>query len=228
MKMIKKGLMIIGLLCVLLFAVSACGGLFGAEDDSDAGDNNSPSVATESATTESDTSDASTTDSAETDVSEETESKLWDTYYYVDDFNQETDEWFVGNSTQLIGTFSNSATTNSALLVDMAVDCYGEIGIFLWEYGNNLVKNSSNNYDEAYSITMQGDDGVNYDMTGTMYCGGDRILIDENYRPTVLSLLQGTSNVKVRITNMDRTVESYLFVMIPSNFSEVYAANTGA
>lgn len=213
MKVIKKGLMVIGALCVLLFAISACSVVFSTDETSET---------EESGATTSSVSDETTAESAESGE----ESQLWDTYYYVDDFNQETSEWYVGNTTELIGSFSNSATTDSALLVNMIVDCYGEIGIFLYEYGNHLVKNGSNNYVEQYSITMQSNDGTNYDMTGTMYCGEDRILIDESYRATVLSLLQSSGNVKVRVTNMDRTVESYIFVIIPSNFSEEYAANT--
>lgn len=217
MKVVKKGLMIIGGLCVLLFAVSACSAFLGGDESSETEKTSISTSVTDETTSGSETD--SSTDAA-------ADSQLWDTYYYVDDFNQETSEWYVGNTTELIGSFSNSATTDSALLVDIIADCYGEIGIFLYEYGNHLVKNSSNNYVEQYSITMQSEDGTNYDMTGTMYCGADRILIDESYRATALSLLQGSGNVKVRVTNMDRTVESYIFVIIPSNFAEEYAANT--
>lgn len=215
MNFIKKGLMVVGAFCVLLVGISACS-LFSV--DSDTSDTSvSPSVNEDTSSTTGSTTESSAEDSS-----------LWETYYYVDDFNQETSEWYIGNSTQLVGSFSNSATTDSPLLVDIIADCYGEVGIFLYEYGNHLVKNSSNNFVEEYSITMQADDGVNYEMTGTMYCGADRILIDEAYRATALSLLQGSSNVKVRVTNMDRTVESYIFVIIPSNFAEEYAANTVA
>ena len=38
---------------------------------------------------------------------------LWSVNYYVDDFQQPTEEWYITNETSFTGTFSNSATTNS-------------------------------------------------------------------------------------------------------------------
>ena len=37
----------------------------------------------------------------------------WRIDYSVDDFNQPTDEWYITEDKYLVGTFSNSATTNS-------------------------------------------------------------------------------------------------------------------
>ena len=37
----------------------------------------------------------------------------WRIDYYVDDFNQPTDEWYITEDEYLVDTFSNSATTNS-------------------------------------------------------------------------------------------------------------------
>ena len=75
---------------------------------------------------------------------------LWSVNYYVDDFQQPTEEWYITNETSFTGTFSNSATTNSKLLVQVAVDEFeGEgkrVAFFLYEYGRNQVKNSSTNY----------------------------------------------------------------------------------
>lgn len=39
----------------------------------------------------------------------------WRIDYSVDDFNQPTDEWYITEDEYLVGTFSNSATTNSSL-----------------------------------------------------------------------------------------------------------------
>lgn len=41
----------------------------------------------------------------------------WRIDYSVDDFNQPTDEWYITEDEYLVGTFSNSATTNSVLSV---------------------------------------------------------------------------------------------------------------
>ena len=69
----------------------------------------------------------------------------WSLGYYVDEFNQSTSEGFVSHANYFIGTFSNSATTDSLLLVQVLADA-NDITIFLYEYGSDLVKNSSSYY----------------------------------------------------------------------------------
>ena len=153
---------------------------------------------------------------------------IWEVNYYVDDFNQPTDEWYIANKTSFLGTFSNSATTDSTLTVDMLVDCENYVAFFLYEYGRNTVKNSSQNYVDNYDITMRTADGTDHNLTGTLYCGGDRIIIDDAYVNTVLEALKTDGNVMFRVVKSDRTVESYLFTVIPSNFDSLYTAQTAA
>lgn len=84
---------------------------------------------------------------------------LWSVDHYVDDFQQPTEDWFITNNAYFEGTFSNSATTNSKLLVRMAADEFeGEtrVAFFLYEYGRNQVKNSSSNYVDEYTVTKIG------------------------------------------------------------------------
>ena len=152
---------------------------------------------------------------------------IWETYYYVDNFNQPTDQWYIGNSTNFVGTFSNSATTDSMLFVDMIVDFESDVAIFLYEYGTNAVKNSSDSYVDEYNIIMRTESGTDYNMTGTMYCGDDRIYIDDDYRNDVITALQGEEFLSFYIEMADRTVQNYLFTVIPSNFSEEYSAIAG-
>ncbi|MCB7049450.1 hypothetical protein LIZ34_03560 [Intestinimonas butyriciproducens] len=151
---------------------------------------------------------------------------IWQTAYYVDDFNQPTEDWYVVNNTQFIGTFSNSAVTDAALTADVVIDCEKDIAIFLYEYGRSPVKNASESYVDEYSITMRTEDGADHNMTGTLYCGGDRIYIDDKYIDEVLTALQGEGKVLFRIVNAERTVESYLLPVITSNFADEYAAVT--
>mgnify|MGYP003537797735 CR=1 FL=1 len=49
---------------------------------------------------------------------------IWSVGFSVDEFNQETDEWYVANDDLFLGEFSNSATTNSSLTVRMVA--FGE------------------------------------------------------------------------------------------------------
>ena len=151
----------------------------------------------------------------------------WYTGYYVDDFNQPTDEWFITENEYLVGTFSNSATTNAKLAANVMVDLEDSIMIFLYEYGSHQVKNSSESYVDEYNITMRLPDGTDHNITGTMYCGDDRIYIDDGYIDEVLTALKGEGNIMFRITNAERTVESYLITVETSNFAEEYANATG-
>ncbi len=141
--------------------------------------------------------------------------------YYVDEFNQPTSDGYVYNYSYIEGTFSNSATTNSKLKVTMLVD-KEDITFFLYEYGSSLVKNSSSRYVEEYNITMKTADNTKHSLTGTIYCGGDRLFIDEKYEKKVLEALKSGEDVSFYIVQSDRTTTTYLFTIKTSNFAEKY------
>lgn len=146
--------------------------------------------------------------------------------YYVDEFNQPTSDGYVVNETYLYGTFSNSATTDSDLFVQVLADGK-DITFFLYEYGRNLVKNSSSRYVEEYDITMKTADGTKHDISGTIYCGGDRLFIDDKYIDTVLTALQSGEIVSFYIVQSDRTTTTYLFSVPTTNFAEKYQELVG-
>lgn len=96
---------------------------------------------------------------------------IWTVRYYVDEFQNPTTEGYITTSNYVVGTFSNSATTNSDLYVIWLIDS-SDVAIKLLEYGRNVVKSS---YDStSYSITMLDPDGNKVSMIGTMYEGSDR------------------------------------------------------
>ena len=107
------------------------------------------------------------------------------------------------------------------------VDLDDNVMIFLYEYGSRQVKNSSERYWNEYNITMRTPDGADHKITGTMYCGDDRVNIDDAYIDEVLTALKGEGNVMFRIENADRPVESYLIEVATSNFAELYNVQTG-
>lgn len=152
---------------------------------------------------------------------------IWDVGYYVDDFQQPTDEWYITTSSQFTGTFSNSATTNSNLAVQVLVDHENDISFFLYEYGRSQVKNSSTQNEDAYDITMRTPDGTDHKLTGTVYCGGDRLLIDDAYVDQVLTAMRGEGTISFYIVQSDRTTTTYLFSMEADNFGSVYDAQQG-
>lgn len=151
---------------------------------------------------------------------------IWSVNYYVDDFDQPTDEWYITNSNLFSGTFSNSATTNSNLTASVLVDSKKDITFFLYEYGRNEVKNSSEQYVDTYNIVMRTPDGKDHKMTGTLYCGGDRIFIDDKYVDTVLKALQGDGDIMFRFVQSDRTINTYLITVTTGNFGKEYKSKT--
>lgn len=117
----------------------------------------------------------------------------WTLEYYVDEFDEPTDEAFL-YAKNISGTFSNSATTDSNLYVELVLD-KENFGIFLYEYGRNLVKNNSANYVDEYSVTMKTSDGTKHSLSGTLYCGDDRVIIEGADRDAVIAALSGSGTV---------------------------------
>jgi len=146
--------------------------------------------------------------------------------YYVDEFNAPTSDGYVVNDAMFTGTFSNSATTDSTLYVQLLADTE-DIMFFLYEYGYNEVKNPSSRYVDEYEIIMKRNDGTKHELSGTIYCGGDRLVIDEPYRPAVLEALKSGEPVSFYIVNVDTPTTTYLFMVHSSDFAEEYAKLAG-
>lgn len=163
---------------------------------------------------------------AQTSGGSEAAPGIWSVNYYVDDFQQPTDEWYITANTSFSGTFSNSATTNSKLAVQVAVDAE-DIAFFLYEYGRSQVKNPSSNYVDEYDITMRTADGTDHSLSGTVYCGGDRLMIEGKDMDTVLAAMKDGGTISFHIVESDRTTTSYLFSLEASNFSQVYEEMAG-
>jgi hypothetical protein len=77
----------------------------------------------------------------------------WKISHYVDEFGEPTKQRFITNSKIILGTFSNSATENSDLVVKFLIDNPESISIQLFEYaGNNPVKKG---IEEGYKIKIK-------------------------------------------------------------------------
>jgi predicted small lipoprotein YifL len=160
---------------------------------------------------------------ADTTNNSSTAEEVWSVEYYVDDFEQPTDQWYISNysSGDFVGKFSNSATTDSKLLVQFLID-QENIAIVLLEYGKNVVKNSSTRSVVTYDITIRTADGADHEMTGTLYCGGDRIVIDDAYKSSVYDMFCQEGDIIFRIVESERPTTTYLFTAKTANFGELY------
>lgn len=196
------------LIVAMLFTLCSCGG------------NDTPTTTEQS---KKEQSSETTTEAQVTESTTEKESSMWQIDYYVDEFNEATDEGYISNSTYFLGKFSNSATTDSNLLVEVLVD-NTDVNFFLYEYGRSLVKNSSSYNDETYNIKMKTADGKVTTFTGTLACGNDRITIDQDYVPEVVKALsqKGNTTTTFYIENSERTVTNYTFAVISSDFAKQY------
>jgi len=147
---------------------------------------------------------------------------VWKVSYYEDDFGKPTSDWFISTDTYITGKFSNSATTDSLLYTTIFVDA-DDVSIFLIEYGRNYVKNSGR-YDTDYNIKMRTADGTVYDMTGSIFPGADRIIVDKKYKDTIITALCGSGDIDFYIVQADRTTTTYSFTATAADFAEEYQA----
>ena len=99
----------------------------------------------------------------------------WKINYYVDDFGDKTNTGYITNITPIIGTFSNSATTNSDLSVRILVSDSSSVDIILNEYGTMRVKAYSA---QAYSVKIKLDDNSVATCWAHMDKNSDRLSVD--------------------------------------------------
>ena len=155
---------------------------------------------------------------------EMTEGDVWIYNYYVDSqFGYETDEWYLTTIYYIEGTFSNSATTNDELYVELLYDCNDEISIFLYEYAylGGLVKNNSSSVIDYYEIAIRNEDGYIYSARGQMHPGDDRIYIIDIYHDAVLNLMRTSEHLQFYIENETWTTTQYKFDVDMNNFNDV-------
>ncbi len=157
-----------------------------------------------------------------------TEGDIWKYNYYVDSqFGFETDDWYLTTIDYIEGTFSNSATTNDELYVELLYDCNDEISIFLYEYANisyGLVKNNSSSEINYYEIAIRNEDGYIYSARGQMHPGGDRIYIIDTYYKAVLNLMRTSEKLQFYIENESFSTTQYKFDVDMNNFNDVLHA----
>ena len=146
-------------------------------------------------------------------ASDPTNTGIWELRYYFDEFHNPTTEGYITTKDYVVGTFSNSATTDSELNVTWMID-KSDVAIQLAEYGRNIVKSSYANF---YEIVMLDPDGNKVSMAGKMQKGGDRIYICDEDKSTVIEALKRNGSVSFRIVEIFGS-SSYLFKMEDTSF----------
>ena len=148
---------------------------------------------------------------------------MWELRYYVDEFQLPTDDAYIVNTQLIEGTFSNSATTNSDLLVKLLIDEY-DVAIMMYEYGSYQVNNPYSSDWAYYDVTMLDSEGERHYLTGYILAnGGDRIFFDEEDELTILNAFKANGTVMFSIVDSERSIDSYLFTIEDTSyFSNAY------
>lgn len=88
---------------------------------------------------------------------------MWVERHFIDDFGNQTEARYIENSSSIQGTFSNTATSDADLNVDILIQVYDgkpHIRFYLFEYaGNHPVKEVSS---EFYTVLLQDSAGNSF------------------------------------------------------------------
>ena len=191
---------------IVILAVFAIIGSSGNNDEDAATQNNPTDVVVDGNST--------STDSASPNETEPANPQTWSKNFYVDDFDEPTDEWYVSRS--FLGTFSNS---DSRLKGDILID-ENDISIFLYEYYTHQVKNPYSR-SESYVINVRLEDGTTKEFKGCIYSEGDRIMVSDSNFKSLKNLLVNSGNIKFYIYEEDNSVTHYLFEISSDNLKDV-------
>lgn len=146
--------------------------------------------------------------------------ELWIINNYVDEFNKPTSKKFIANSKPLVGTFSNSATTDSKLEVMLLIE-ENDVAFKLFEYGSMELKNSYSN-SVKYNVLIRPTAFANDDFIGTMYSNSDRILMEDfNALAVVWPMEKEEEYINIYIEEADTPLNSYLFEVPTENINLV-------
>lgn len=136
-------------------------------------------------------------------------SDIWTIKYYVDEFGAETDHEYLTFNELISGTFSNTATTNSDLLVSFLIDKTDDtIAIKLFEYGTNCVKSSFTDY----NIVMKDSSGEKINFPGKIFNNGDRIFVGGDFT-ILLDAFRTGEDIDFYIEESDHPTTNYLFTV---------------
>lgn len=153
---------------------------------------------------------------------EPTKAPVWEIKSFVDEFNRPTGEEYITNSEPIEGIFSNSATSNSKLLVKIIV---GKDYLYfnLYEYGRSPAVDV---VDDTYFITIlpPSDEKIDFSPAEFLYLSAGSSMSTINKFPIILDILGQKGSVSFHFRNSKRSSNTYTFTIDDtSNFSEVYS-----
>ena len=139
---------------------------------------------------------------------------IWKINYFVDQFNEPTNEGYITTTDPIYGTFSNTATQDSRLRVHFIIASKKSVAFKLFEYDEN---NPVKGYEDEYNVYVQDKNGKRYELRAYNY-DSDRLTMSTYYslggksHAAVLHdiLMQG-GNIKIHVVDRDRSSTQYNF-----------------
>lgn len=153
----------------------------------------------------------------------------WVMKYYVDKFGKETDQPFLTTSHLISGTFSNSATRNSKLLVHLLYDTNNGLAFEFYQYGSSPYSASFRT--ESYSVSIEDGKGKQHDYPfgAVINEGSFRFEVLRAYSRVknkqaeeVLRYLMDGGTVKFLLETTDHSNQSFRFDVDADGFSSAY------
>lgn len=149
---------------------------------------------------------------------------MWVLGYYVDMFGEPTGDRYITNRDLISGTFSNTATQNSELNVEILITNKKNMAIILYEYAmNNPVKTNTL---IVYTIYVKDNEGNILELEGRNSI--DKIHISPWFSLQLHDLLIKGGSLAFRIIDNERTTSNYIFKIQNADFYEnAYSILTG-
>lgn len=134
---------------------------------------------------------------------------IWSVNHYVDDFGEETKQAYLTNTDLIRGSFSNTATQNSALDVKFLINSPSDITLQLFKYArNNPVKAYSS---DSYTVLLQDKDGNRLRLRAVNY--SDRLSFENMVSKQLHSVLLKGGTLKFKIIENDTPTTEYEFII---------------
>lgn len=136
---------------------------------------------------------------------------IWMMKYFVDEFDEPTDDAYVTHLREIEGSFSNSAVDDRELKCRLLVSDSGKVQIFLYEYGDNLVKNPfSRSID--YKISVLDSEKNKHSLKGYYWERSDRLVLSGAQCDAVIQALSLGGKVKFHIESTE-SLDEYQFTI---------------
>ena len=157
----------------------------------------------------------------------------WEKGFYLDDFNDPTETFYIGTKNRVKGTYNTASVTDGELEAEIRVDQHS-IRIYLYENGTDKVKNGESGV--YFPINIKESEGTTVSFDGYMSCGGDYVEIEEEQVFRVLGgeefdngvdylskfLSHENGEVSFYITRSDQPATNYRFTVKSGNFAALY------